>query len=314
MEIVAGETSKRAPIHWVNYLGSGGRCSPNSVAGFHNLADPSSANSRYGVLVSALRTQWGPVPSAYLLTNHSTLSSGGGLCYVTGLSLDATDAALFAGTVVDLDQEAPLLNIEIFSACNSVLLTYLGNPKGAVVRLSTLVVPLLRHISHAKEAQPAVYAGKGTRRLGESAVILKRNIEEIESLLGVTRSQLAQALLVERATIYQWFRSAQPRSRTAERVDRLLTIAREWRDAGIGSARSAWYLKLPGSGRALGEMLASEPLDMDALRHLIRGAANQPESVSEGAQSGLEGFAAKSAHEERRRRRKLFPPTFSSEE
>src|SRR6185436_10708794 len=51
--------------------------------------------------------------------------------------------------------------------------------------------------------------------------VISTIIENLEASLNFTRSQLAQALGVERATLYQWFRGAEPRSKTGERLETL---------------------------------------------------------------------------------------------
>src|SRR5688572_20835341 len=47
-----------------------------------------------------------------------------------------------------------------------------------------------------------------------SEPVITKYIEELESSLKLTRSQIAQALGVERATFYQWLRGSQPRPKT----------------------------------------------------------------------------------------------------
>jgi Helix-turn-helix len=143
--------------------------------------------------------------------------------------------------------------------------------------------------------------------------LFKRTVENVEAQFGITRSQLAQALLVERATLYQWFRGAQPRPKTAERLSALQSVARAWRQANLGPARTMWHLRMRGSDQSLGELLSSEPLQVNALNKLIQDTASQPESEIPSPSSELEGFPSQNALEERRRRRRTYPPTFPSE-
>jgi transcriptional regulator with XRE-family HTH domain len=164
-----------------------------------------------------------------------------------------------------------------------------------------------KDVSKAAQARPrAATTGDNTNSL------LRRKVEDTETLLGISRSQLAQALLVERATVYQWFRGAQPRQKTAQRLDSLLAIAKAWHDSNIGSARAAWNLHLKGADRSLGELLSSDPLEAHQLHRLIQSTpqGKEPELVSPASE--LEGFPAQTALEERRRRRRIFPPTYFS--
>jgi transcriptional regulator with XRE-family HTH domain len=139
-------------------------------------------------------------------------------------------------------------------------------------------------------------------------------LEAIESAMGLTRSQLAQVLLVERATLHHWLRGAQPCTRSLERIDELAQVAQAWQKAGLGSARGAWYLRAPTGRLPLGELLSTGPLDQTALQQLIRTVAQDPNGLETVLPRGLEGFPPEDAMEARRRTRDLFAPTFSDKD
>ena len=137
-------------------------------------------------------------------------------------------------------------------------------------------------------------------------------IEDIESRLQLTRSQIAQALRVERATMYQWFRGAQPRSRkTLERIEKLRKFAIAWSDAELGSARSSWYFRQPNGQLTLGEMLTEEQLDEEKLLEVIQQMLHTPDTMEFVEPDGIYGFPAENSAEEQRRRNGFFAPTYS---
>jgi len=147
----------------------------------------------------------------------------------------------------------------------------------------------------------------------ESAVA--REIREIEDCLQLTRSQIAQALRVERATVYQWFRGAQPRSpRTLERIAQLRQFATAWADAGLGSARSAWYFRRPGTNLTLGDMLTAEHLDSEQLNAFAQQMKQAPTNTEFVEPEGIYGFPAESEAESLRRRHSFFTPAYSENE
>jgi transcriptional regulator with XRE-family HTH domain len=310
MEIVA-EASRESPIvSWFNEPGSGGRCSTVSLGAFNNFADPSSLLGQYAPLVHCLRKQLRVKASLYVLsgcTAFTSNSSGSNMHPVVNCAAQIDSAS--SADSPDDQSFRKNQTAWLYGTCDP-LLTWRESNVEAFRAYAALTIPLFDPTRRPRLAKPASI----TYPVDESAVLLKSNIEDIERLLGLTRSQLAQALLVERATVYQWFRGSRPRPKTAERVDHLLSIAKAWRAAGMGSARTAWYLKLRGADRPLGELLASEPLETEALSQLIQPAAQKAEPVKSAPVSGLEGFPADSALEQRRRRWNLFPPTFSSEE
>jgi hypothetical protein len=148
----------------------------------------------------------------------------------------------------------------------------------------------------------------------QSASLVTRSLETLEGHLQLTKSQLASALQVERATLYQWFRGVQPRSRARDRIVALEQFAREWVAAGLGSARASWHMRIHGDpkSRTLGEMLTAEQLNMDELHRLIRAAAVGPLELAE--LRGVEGFPAEDELEQRRRRRDKYAPSYADKE
>jgi hypothetical protein len=147
-----------------------------------------------------------------------------------------------------------------------------------------------------------------------SPSLLTRSLETLENQLQLTKSQLASALQVERATLYQWFRGVQPRSRARDRIVMLEEFAREWVAAGLGSARASWHMRVPGDAgaRTLGEVLSTEHLDMGQLRTLIRAATTGPLELA--GLRGADGFPAEDALEQRRRRRDKYAPGYADKE
>jgi hypothetical protein len=148
----------------------------------------------------------------------------------------------------------------------------------------------------------------------QSPSLVTRSLETLESQLQLTKSQLAAALQVERATLYQWFRGVQPRSRARDRIMALEQFAQAWVAAGLGSARASWHMRLPGDPRSgtLGEMLTAQQLNMDDLHQLIRAAAAGPLETAE--LGGVEGFPAEDELEQRRRRRDKYAPSYADKE
>ena len=143
-----------------------------------------------------------------------------------------------------------------------------------------------------------------------NSIPVARHVEELETRLHLTRSQLAQAIGVERATLYQWFRGVQPRAKTGERLEQLRQFSEEWTRAGLGSARAAWYLRVPESEHTLGALLTQDPLDIVQLGKYIQHAKQTPQSMEIVEPKSVRGFAAEDKVEERRRRSEFFPPTF----
>jgi hypothetical protein len=156
--------------------------------------------------------------------------------------------------------------------------------------------------------------GSPVRANDQSASLVTRSLENLEGQLQLTKSQLASALQVERATLYQWFRGVQPRSRARDRIVTLEQFAREWVAAGLGSARASWHMRIHGDrkSRTLGEMLTAEKLNMDELHALIRAAAVGPLELAE--LSGVEGFPAEDELEQRRRRRDKYAPNYADKD
>lgn len=147
-----------------------------------------------------------------------------------------------------------------------------------------------------------------------ATTLVTRHIEDLEAILHLTRSQIAQALGVERATLYQWFRGAQPRPRTGERLEQLRQFATAWQLAGLGSARAAWHLKVPGSERTLGALLTADPIDLNQLQGHIRHAQQAPQTMEFVEPKAAPVVVTDDPREERHRNREFFPPTLEDSE
>ncbi len=132
----------------------------------------------------------------------------------------------------------------------------------------------------------------------------------VEESLGLTRSQLAEALRVERPTLYQWLRGSQPRQGNLARLTTLRSIASDWDDVELGSASSAWSMRFPGES-SLAELLTAEEIDFDAIRLFMRHLRDTPEAMEFVEPKEIYGFPAESELEERRRRASFFPPLLS---
>lgn len=137
-------------------------------------------------------------------------------------------------------------------------------------------------------------------------------LRAIEGSLQLTRSQLADALQIERATLYQWLGGArQPRPRNLQRIEALRNIASEWSAANLGPARTAWYMREPVSGHTLSDLLTQEELDMAAIRQLMVRMRDAPQSLEFVEPEGVYGFEAETPLQKKRRRTKFFAPTYS---
>jgi transcriptional regulator with XRE-family HTH domain len=146
----------------------------------------------------------------------------------------------------------------------------------------------------------------------EQSLPIAQRIKHIESRLQLTRSQLAKALRVERATMYQWFHGSHPRSAgTLTRIEQLNDFALAWHNSGLGSAKPYWYFRTSNGDLTLGEMLMEEHLDNPRLFDFITQMRDVPDSVQMVEPGGSFGFPAEDAVEEQRRRNEHFPRTYS---
>ncbi len=147
-----------------------------------------------------------------------------------------------------------------------------------------------------------------------AATQIAHYVEKLEADLRLTKSQLARALLVERATLYQWLRGAQPRARTIERLEQLRQFATEWKEAGLSSARAGWHFRVPGAAHTLGFLLTQDPMNFEELRRHIRHTRQAPETMELVEPKASFGFSSPNESAERKRDRETFPPTFSNNE
>jgi hypothetical protein len=141
--------------------------------------------------------------------------------------------------------------------------------------------------------------------------VISTIIESLESSLKFTRSQLAQALGVERATLYQWFRGAEPRAKTGERLETMRQFAEEWSAAGLGSARAAWHFRVPGTRETLGALLTADHMDLRKLRLHIHHARQSPSTLELVSPKAVMQPRRKNTTAAKRRLRDLFAPTLS---
>jgi transcriptional regulator with XRE-family HTH domain len=147
-----------------------------------------------------------------------------------------------------------------------------------------------------------------------SKPVISTIIESLETSLNFTRSQLAQALGVERATLYQWFRGAEPRSKTGERLETLRQFADDWKAARLGSARAAWHFRAAGNKETLGALLTADQIDLQKLRMHIRNAQQSPNSLELVAPKAGKQSIRKGNSAEKRRLREFFPSTYRGDE
>ncbi len=293
--------------------GSGGRCVSYPAASYYRLADTSSPYWSPDRFVRFMRKPQPKSPDLYVLlegtayAHSNTFGSSISSCPV--INFARVNSGYRLPFSLDQGEQDLTQNGWLYGTSEPILTCREGNHDERLSYLC-LVLPIL---PLAAEWNVVPAGARTVPPVDKFTSLFRRNVEETEQLLGITRSQLAQALLVERATVYQWFRGAQPRPKTIERLDNLLAIAKAWQKSNMGSARTAWHLQLRGADRSLGELLASEPLEVGALQSLIESSysGNEPEAISPSSE--LEGFPAQNAVEERRRRRKMYPPTYSSE-
>lgn len=292
MEVTNALETGDATLTWFPRPGTGGTVG-SLAARLGPLADPSSTSQGYGLLAAyaweCLRSFLPCWDVDRLKIWAGTYGPGGG----------------FNGTVrVPCEASAYFLLLSSASEASS--------PHSSLIR------GLLDAIARSPNLQDAIYAAltdiAAAPESRTAEPLWLERLQKIESVMGLTRSQLAQALLVERATLYQWFRGAQPRPRTLARIDELSRVARAWQAAGLGSARGLWYLRPPQGQRSLGELLSADSLDLAQLHALIRMMGRDSKRLEIVQPAGIEGFPAEDAAEARRRVHDLFPPTFSERE
>jgi DNA-binding transcriptional regulator YiaG len=151
-------------------------------------------------------------------------------------------------------------------------------------------------------------ASHGWQTDGET--LYAHHIKEIEDKLQITRSQMAKAFSVERATLYKWLKGSKPRRNSCGRLKELREIANEWHRAGMGPARAAWDFRAPGSKATLGSLLCAETMEREQIREFIQAAMDSPETLQFVGPSIPEAFPAESVVEQKRRESEVLPTTY----
>jgi hypothetical protein len=317
MEVTIQQDARDPIPNWYIASGSGGN-NINVASEYSGLTDPTSAAAISNTSISCLRGHVRPNISPYVSENYGWLDWTQGIYCSDYWGLVCNVGPLYSGVAFLFGTKAEnarncrkysigFNTAAMISGVLSQMCDWEHHPEPRLQAPATIPNVEAKTRSAFDESSQV---GRST----SSDSLLTRNLSEIESALQLTRSQLSQALLVKRATLYKWFRGAQPRQRTAVRIGQLTQLAREWRAAGLGSARGSWYLRVSGAALSFGEMLTAKSFEVTNLRALIGAAAKQPGDLEMVEPAGIEGFPAENEAEERRRRRDLFPPTFVDKE
>lgn len=311
MEITA--TKPKLPPGWDLCPGTGGRDLP-VIAGFGCQDDQSSASGIGGRLFH-LREKFQSKISPYVDEEYPFICRQAHI-YVFGLNPLLDKYRWHAGSIV-VCEVARLTDAQKLIASPSIyrdLLSAFCDVKVLGTFSTRMPQPNLFLAEETANSLTRPVSGIRTHVSAPRALPVVHVLHEIESSLQLTRSQLAQSLQVERATLYQWFRGALPRQKTITRIEQLSLFAKEWRQAGLGSARGYWSVRSGEAASPLGDLLGADQIDFDQLRALIHTASQNAAGLGIVEPAGIEGFAAENAVEERRRNRDLFPPTFADEE
>lgn len=324
MEIAAALAEKKLSTVWGLNAGSGGSEVPADPE-FAGIDEAASTASRYAQILIFIRKGIRSLTYSYAEETYGTIYHNACLSNLAGWQTIIDTNVLQTGSAVIctlstgvdspyVTEVMPQLGYEDFS---NIWSTQINTPA------SLPYLPVVMRKQHAR-ALVAKFSSDKVNEFHTTPVVSHRpltkispitsTLSDIEASLHLTRSQLSQALRVERATLYQWFRGVLPRDKTIARIEQLASVAKTWRDAGLGSARGLWGAKVQGTHNTLGELLREDQLDVARLHNLIGAAKESMAGLELIEPAGIMGFPAESAREERRRNRDLFPATFGDEE
>lgn len=106
----------------------------------------------------------------------------------------------------------------------------------------------------------------GDRRL--AAIGVKDQLSIIRLYLGVSVSDLASIMKVERPTIYKWASGASPRHKKLVRLNAVEEIAMEWR--ALSSAPLAKHIKTQVEGNNLLDLLTEAEINRTTVSQILR--------------------------------------------
>ena len=218
MEITA--TKPKLPPGWDLCPGTGGRDLP-VIAGFGCQDDQSSASGIGGRLFH-LREKFQSKISPYVDEEYPFICRQAHI-YVFGLNPLLDKYRWHAGSIV-VCEVARLTDAQKLIASPSIyrdLLSAFCDVKVLGTFSTRMPQPNLFLAEETANSLTRPVSGIRTHVSAPRALPVVHVLHEIESSLQLTRSQLAQSLQVERATLYQWFRGALPRQKTITRIEQL---------------------------------------------------------------------------------------------
>ncbi len=96
----------------------------------------------------------------------------------------------------------------------------------------------------------------------------REQVSAIKLHLGLSMSDIADALQVKRPTVYQWLSGSEPRQANLKRLHKLYGVAREW--SGLNDKTPGRYLRVPIiNGKSLIDLLSEDDLDSEAISRIL---------------------------------------------
>jgi transcriptional regulator with XRE-family HTH domain len=102
-----------------------------------------------------------------------------------------------------------------------------------------------------------------------SIISAKDQVSALKMWLGLSISDLANVLHVQRPTIYQWLSGTEPRRNNLQRLSRLYGVAIQWRD--LSNEPPGSYLRAPIlDGRSLVDLMCEKEINLGQISSLLR--------------------------------------------
>jgi hypothetical protein len=138
----------------------------------------------------------------------------------------------------------------------------------------------------------------------EPTVDVRGQLTLIRSSFGLSITELAQVLKVERPTIYTWLRqTVRPHEQNRRRLDLVYELADFWRSLSSASLAHLRHQRVPG-GSSLLELLVSENVDTERVKSWLRAVGRSASRApglrlrDRAAESGGQIVAVPGAREE----------------
>jgi transcriptional regulator with XRE-family HTH domain len=90
-------------------------------------------------------------------------------------------------------------------------------------------------------------------------------VDRIREQLGVTMTQLAAALLLQRATLYRWYQGRQPHPGNETRVAAFESLSEAWSAQQLPPLRKFWDARIPALNLKVCDVLCDPLRDANAL-------------------------------------------------